>query len=142
MGEVYFIVLTTCFKMIMSFFIIAILATTYKLFEARSNGLVLTKILQTRDEMSYDYSYGCFLTHFPPFNILLFLAIPFGLLLRYRHPLLVTMNMVINRSQYILVMLFAFAFYLIVSFLLLPLAYLKCCFIKFNSLKSQIPFAK
>lgn len=82
LGEVYFIILTTCFNMIMIFFIIAILATTYKLFEASSNGLVLTKILQIRDEMSYDISYGCFLTHFPPFNFLLFLAIPFGLILR------------------------------------------------------------
>jgi len=48
--------------------IIAILANTYQMFDDRSNGLFLSKILSTRDELTYDESYGCFLAAPPPIN--------------------------------------------------------------------------
>jgi len=49
--------------------IIAILANTYNQFDLRSNGLYLSKILNTRGELLYDDNYGCFFAGVPPINI-------------------------------------------------------------------------
>jgi len=48
--------------------IIAILANTYNLFDLRSTGLYLSEILNKRDELLYDESYGSFLAAIPPIN--------------------------------------------------------------------------
>lgn len=50
------------FHVIIFNLIIAILANTYNIFDNKSNGLYLSKILVTRDEMLFDECYGGFLT--------------------------------------------------------------------------------
>lgn len=46
------------------------LANTYNIFDSKSNGLYLSKILNTRDEMTYDESYGGYLTGLPIINLI------------------------------------------------------------------------
>lgn len=67
-GEVYIIIMVLAFNILLLNLIIAILANTYNIFDTRSNGLYLSKILATRDELTYDESYGAFLSSMPPIN--------------------------------------------------------------------------
>ena len=69
-GEIYVIFIVITFSILLMNFILAILANTYNIFETKSNGLYLSKILSTRDELTYDYSYGAFLSSMPPLNII------------------------------------------------------------------------
>jgi hypothetical protein len=61
--------IVVAFNILMMNLIIAILANTYNIFDSRSNGLYLSKILVSRDEMIYDPCYGCFLSSLPPINL-------------------------------------------------------------------------
>ena len=67
-GVVYTIMIVVSFNILILNLIIAILANTYNIFDDRSNGLYLSKILMSRDEMLYDTSYGSFLSGMPPIN--------------------------------------------------------------------------
>jgi hypothetical protein len=67
-GETYIILMVLAFNILLLNLIIAILANTYNIFDTRSNGLYLSKILATRDELTYDESYGAFLSSMPPIN--------------------------------------------------------------------------
>jgi len=70
MGEIYMMLLVLIFNILLLNFIIAILSNTYNIFDNRSNGLYLSKILITRDELNYDSSYGSFLSAMPPINLI------------------------------------------------------------------------
>jgi len=48
--------------------VIAVLSKTYSLYEDRSNGLFLKKILSKRDELIDDKYCGSFLLSIPPFD--------------------------------------------------------------------------
>jgi len=50
--------------------IIALLSKTYNMFDSRSNGLFLKKILSKRDELIDDDSCGSFLVSLPPIDLL------------------------------------------------------------------------
>ena len=58
------------FNMILANLIIAILGNTYNIFDQRSSGLYLSKILMSRDEMTYDQNFGAFLCGLPPLNLI------------------------------------------------------------------------
>jgi UDP-N-acetylmuramyl pentapeptide phosphotransferase/UDP-N-acetylglucosamine-1-phosphate transferase len=81
-GLVYTILIVLCFNIIVLNLIIAILANTYNIFDGKSNGLYLSKILMSRDEMLYDESYGAFLSAMPPINFVHLPALPFAMVLR------------------------------------------------------------
>ena len=55
------IVTVFLFFVVMINTLIAALANTYSLFEHGSQGLFLSKILMSRDELTYDKNYGAFL---------------------------------------------------------------------------------
>lgn len=112
------------FNVLLLNLIIAILANTYNLFDARSNGLFLSKILISRDEMIYDDNYGAFLVQMPPLNVI---QLPFflpALFLRRGSTLLYNLNRYCMRLQYCMFMLLFFSIYLAVSMVLFPLALL------------------
>lgn len=92
--------------------------------------------------MAYDYSYGCFLTHFPPFNCISVPFVPFSILLRYRHPRLITINKMVNRAQCIFPMIILFIIYLIISTVLIPPAYVISCVKKIKTLKESKNFSQ
>lgn len=64
------VMIVISFNLLLLNLIIAILANTYNLFDLRSNGLYLSKILNTRGELLYDENYGGFLASVPPLNVI------------------------------------------------------------------------
>ena len=92
MGEVYIISMVVCYRILLMNLIIAVLANTYETFDSRSNGLYLSKILQTRDELNYDISYGAILSAAPPINAIQIPFVPVMSVLRYNSDLLVKIN--------------------------------------------------
>ena len=91
-GEIYIISMVVCFNILLMNLIIAVLANTYETFDSKSNGLYLSKILQTRDELNYDLSYGAILSAAPPINAIQIPFVPVMLVLRYNSDLLVKIN--------------------------------------------------
>lgn len=85
-GLIFTICIVLCFNIIVLNLIIAILANTYAIFDNKSNGLYLSKILMSRDEMIYDDCYGSFLSAMPPFNFVQLPVLPIAASLRYKHP--------------------------------------------------------
>ena len=92
MGEIFIISIVVCFNILLMNLIIAVLANTYETFDSRSNGLYLSKILQTRDELNYDISYGAILSAAPPINAIQIPFVPVMSVLRYNSDLLVKIN--------------------------------------------------
>lgn len=80
------------FNIVLFNLIVALLAHTFNIFDENSNGLFLTKILETRDELLYDESYGSFLSALPPFNSIQIPFVPVAIILPYQHHLLVALN--------------------------------------------------
>ena len=62
--------------------LVAILANTYNIYDLRSSGLYLSKILSTRGELLYDDNYGAFLAGTPPINLVQIPFIPIAFLLQ------------------------------------------------------------
>ena len=58
------------FNMLLLNLIVAILANTYNIYDLRSSGLYLSKILNTRGELLYEDNYVAFLAGIPPFNMI------------------------------------------------------------------------
>lgn len=67
------------FKILILNLIIAILSNTYAMFDTKSIGLYLSKILNSRDEFDYDKNYGAFLLSMTPLNVVVLPAVPFAL---------------------------------------------------------------
>jgi hypothetical protein len=68
-AKIFIIVVAITFNIILLNLIVAILANTYSVYDSKSNGLYLSKVVGTRDELNYDESYGAFLSSMPPVNI-------------------------------------------------------------------------
>ena len=119
-GEVYLITLVMIFNILLLNFIIAILSNTYNIFDNRSNGLYLSKILSTRDELNYDHSYGAFLSAMPPINIIQLPFIPFALIFRYGDAKLMQVNRLLMKAQYSIFRLVFYSLFICVSFTLIP----------------------
>lgn len=85
-GEIYMISIIVTFNILLMNLLIAILANTYDNFDSRSNGLYLSKILITRDELNYDKSYGAILSATPPINAIQIPFVPALLFFRYNTP--------------------------------------------------------
>jgi len=104
--------------------IIALLTKTYSIFENRSNGLYLKKILSKRGELIHDDFCGSFLISIPPLDCFQLLFVPICMNLRYGSPMLKVINDFQMVAQYILFMIGGFVLFIIVSVLLLPLAWI------------------
>ena len=120
--------------------IIAVLTNTYSIFDGRSNGLYLAKILASRDELIYDQCFGAFLCPIPLINLLQVPLLPIAIVLPYGNPLLVMINENLMRAQYILFMLVMFSLFIVYSVVLIPLAWIIGIIDKLktlSSLKSQ-----
>jgi hypothetical protein len=75
-GKVYLFIVVLLFNILVLNLIIAILSNTFNMFEPKSKGLYLSKILSVRPTMSYDESYGALLIGLPPFNFHLMMMTP------------------------------------------------------------------
>jgi len=120
-GETYLMLLVLIFNILLLNFIIAILSNTYNIFDNRSNGLYLSKILSTREEMNYDPSYGGFLSAMPPINLVQAPFVPIALFLKKGSKNMITLNRTIMKIQYTFFMvLFFILFFLVSVSLILP----------------------
>ena len=139
-GLLYTISIVVTFNILILNLIIAILANTYNIFDDRSNGLYLSKILVSRDELIYDDCYGSFLSAMPPVNAI---QIPFiipALVLRYKSPMLMMLNKIVMQIQYCIFMIIFFAWFTIWSVALIPLAYVIGIIDKMKTMKYQTSF--
>lgn len=78
-GDFYVIIIVITFNILILNLIIAILSNTYNMFDTKSTGLYLSKILNSRDEMTYDENYGAFLLTMTPLNIVTLPFVPYAL---------------------------------------------------------------
>ena len=122
-GQLFIIVNVIVFNILLLNLIIAILANTYNIFDLRSSGLYLSEILNKRDELLYDDCYGSYLAAIPPLNAIQLPTIPFAALMRRGHPLLIKMNNWIMKIQYCLFMMVFFLIFIVVSVMLIPVAW-------------------
>jgi hypothetical protein len=120
--------------------LIAMLANTFDIFDAKSKGLYLSEILLSRDEMNYDESYGAFLAAIPPINYIQLPFVPLALVLRYNSPLLKELNRRCLQIQYLVFMLIFFVYFAAVSVALLPVAYILAVIDKISTLHLQPNF--
>lgn len=110
--------------------IIAILSNTYNVFDPKSNGLYLSKILSTRDELLYDENYGAFLSSMTPLNVTVLPFVPYGIIGKPNPKY----NNFVMALQYILLMFLLFIGFIVISLLMLPIAYLKTLVVKLQIL--------
>jgi hypothetical protein len=122
LGKVFLTLAVVLFAILILNLIIAILSNTYNIFDPKSNGLFLSKILQTRDEMQYDPKYGAFMSQLTPLNIVFFPFLPLAIIDKFYTELV---NKIALNIQYILLMMVVFTQFIIVSALLSPFAFLK-----------------
>ena len=114
--------------------IIAVLANTYSIFDGCSNGLYLSEILITRDELNYDQYCGAFLFPIPLISLIQVPFVPIALFLPYGSPTLRAINDLVMQIQYCIYMTFSFTVFVITSFLLIPLAWVVGIIDKLGSL--------
>lgn len=70
LGQWLSIAAVLIFNILLMNLIIAVLTNTYSIFDSRSNGLYLAKILSSRDELNYDNYFGSFLCPIPLINLI------------------------------------------------------------------------
>lgn len=131
------ICIVLCFNIIVLNLIIAILANTYNIFDSKSNGLYLSKILMSRDEMIYDENYGSFLSAMPPLNFVQIPALPLAIFMRQKHPLVITVNRIVMQVQYVMFMSIFFMLFIIGCAVLTPIAYIVGIFDKIKTMDLQ-----
>lgn len=78
-GDIYIMTIVIAFNILILNLIIAILSNTFNMFDTKSTGLYLSKILNSRDEMTYDENYGAFLLTMTPLNIVTLPFVPYAL---------------------------------------------------------------
>jgi len=78
-GNLFTIAIVVPFNILILNLIIAILSNTYNLFDSKSSGLYLSKILNARDDMTFDEHYGAFLLTMAPLNVIVLPFVPSAL---------------------------------------------------------------
>lgn len=130
-GDFYTIAIVVTFNILILNLIIAILSNTYNQFDTKSTGLYLSKILNARDEMTFDEHYGAILLTMTPLNVAVLPFVPMALF-QVPSPELNIFLMILQYSVLIIIIYFIF---LLGSLLMLPFAYLKSL-----SVKAQLIF--
>lgn len=92
LGQLLTITAVVLFNILLLNLIIAILANTYSIFDARSNGLYLAKILSSRDELNYDQCFGAFLLAIPVINLIQIPVLPLAMSFTYGNEVLKKIN--------------------------------------------------
>lgn len=101
-------------------FLIAVLSDTYSTYNSKSNALFLSKILSTRDEMTYEPSYGAFIAQIPPLNLAALPLVPFAMMCKQNSKEAERINELAMKIQYTLFIVFIFAIYSAISVALIP----------------------
>ena len=140
-GDIYAIVIVICFNILILNLIIAILSNTYNMFDTKSAGLFLSKILNSRDEMAYNENYGAFLLCMIPLNLVNLPFVPYAI---FRKPS-AQMNSKLTIFQYSFMILVIYIMFLAGSIVMTPFAFIKSLIFKFQQImtaRSTIEQAK
>ena len=129
-----FIVIT--FKILILNLIIAILSNTYNMFDTKSTGLYLSKILNSRDDLAFDENYGACLLQMAPLNLLVY---PFNLFAIFKKPS-PALNYFAIIIQYSMLIVIICLFYMIGCLLLIPFAYFKSIQVKLQKCFGNEPW--
>lgn len=127
-GNIYTMIIVICFNILILNLIIAILANTYNMFDHRSKGLYLSKILNARDELQFNLHYGSMLLTMTPLNIVVIPFVPYALFFQPSAKL----NNLLMIAQYSVLINVFFVFFLTGSILMLPFAFFKGLYVKIN----------
>ena len=107
-------------ELVLIFFLESVLTQTYSTYNSKSNALFLSKILSTRDEMTYDPHYGAFIAQLPPLNLIVMPLVPLALVLKPHTKEAHLVNEFAMKVQYSLFMLIIFALFCISAIGLIP----------------------
>ena len=127
-GDGYIMVIVVIFNILILNLIIAILSNTYNMFENKASGLFLSKILISRDEMTFDENYGAFLLTMTPLNVVIFPFLPYGLLTKPSP----NINIMLTILQYAVFIVIIYVMFLIGSIVFMPFAFIKSAALKFK----------
>ena len=128
LGNIFIIVVVITFNILILNLIIAILANTYNIYDEKSAGLYLSKILNSRDEMSFDENYGAVLLTMSPLNIIILPFVPYAL---FKVPS-AQLNTYMTILQYMVFIIVIYGLFFIGSLAMLPMSFLKALMYKAN----------
>jgi hypothetical protein len=131
-GDFYVMIIVITFNILILNLIIAILSNTYNMFDTKSTGLYLSKILNSRDEMTYDENYGAFLLTMTPLNIVTLPFVPYAL---FKKPSK-EMNTMITVLQNSFLIVIIYLMFLVGSIIMTPFAFLKSLSVKIQDVLS------
>ena len=126
LGNLFIIAVVLTFNILILNLIIAILANTYSIYDERSSGLYLSKILNARDEMTFDENYGALLLTMTPLNVIILPYVPYAL---FNKPS-ATVNTYMTTLQYMVFIIVIYALFFIGSVVMCPFAFVKALFNK------------
>ena len=129
-GKGYIMVIVITFNVLVLNLMIAILSNTYQLFDKKSTGLFLSKILTSRDEMAFDENYGAFLLTMTPVNCIVLPFVPYAIMTKPS----VQLNRIIMVLQYSVFIVICYIVFAVGSVCMIPFAYLKCVQTKFGKI--------
>ena len=123
-GQMYQLTCVISFKIVLLNLLISLLTQTYLVFEDKSNGLFLKKILSKRDELINDKYCGSFLIRIPPFDCLQLPLLPLCAALPYSSEMLEKLNSFLTKLKYSLLMSVFYLYFLASSLILIPPAWI------------------
>jgi len=126
LGNLFIIAVVLVFNILILNLIIAILANTYSIYDERSAGLYLSKILNARDEMSFDENYGALLLTMTPLNVIIIPYIPYAMAKKPSE----TLNTYMTTLQYMVFIIVIYVIFLAGSISMIPFAFVKAFFNK------------
>lgn len=126
-GKLYMMSIVVIFNILLINLMIAILANTYNIFDERSEGLYMAKILTSRDMYNFHESYGNFLLTMPGINMVQIIMFPVTLVTRMNDPMLNKLNNMFMMLQYDLFMLLFFVCFCIGTIVVMPFAWIVGC---------------
>ena len=102
--------------------LIALLSSTYAIYEQQGVSLYVNCILGMRAGTEYDKNYGALVSTFPPWNLLLIPLTPLYFCKKDTRML----NRKVFHVTYLPTLCFAFLLFLSLNLVLIPFAFLKC----------------
>ena len=127
-GKIFIISFVILWNILILNLLIAILSSTYALLEEKKLVLYINEILKLRSSLDYDKKATGLVSAFPPWNIFPLIFSPFYFVKGDTTKL----NNIVFHICYIPVMTLIIIVFLIFNILLLPLAYIKGCIVKFQ----------
>jgi hypothetical protein len=100
------------------------------MFDTKSTGLYLSKILNARDDMEFDENYGAFLLTMVPLNVIILPFVPYAI---FKKPS-AKLNTAILILQYSVFIILIYVIFLMGSCIMIPFAYLKSLGMKAQNL--------